>query len=394
MKRFKLLSLLCLLSLFSFNIQAQVLTGRSNPVYLNLNGEDATDSEIVIAWITPKVSESSAANKELEIQVGINSPGEVSKIDLYVNDLPVGKDRGFKVVKEGATNFDQILEKKLVLQEGSNEIRIVVENDAGGSAVDSRIINFEGVEIARDERRDYAVLFATDEYETWGDLTNPVNDAKTIAQELEEAYGFQVEVVINNTIDDILIKLREYATKSYMEDDQLFIFFAGHGQFDDVYKTGYIVGTNSKKVDPAKTSYLSHSVLRDVVDNIPCNHIFLTMDVCFGGTFDRTIARSGSRGEEGLYQEITQAEFIKRKLRFKTRKYLTSGGKEYVPDGRPGQHSPFARKFIEALRSYGGSDMILTLAEITNFVSRINPEPRFDEFGANEPGSDFVFVAK
>ena len=37
-------------------------------------------------------------------------------------------------------------------------------------------------------------------------------------------------------------------------------------------------------------------------------------------------------------------------------------------DGIPGSHSPFARRFIEALRSFGGSDGILTFDEI-----KVNP---------------------
>ena len=41
----------------------------------------------------------------------------------------------------------------------------------------------------------YALLFATDEYASFGDLVNPINDAETVAKELEENYGIQVEVV-------------------------------------------------------------------------------------------------------------------------------------------------------------------------------------------------------
>ena len=65
-----------------------------------------------------------------------------------------------------------------------------------------------------------------------------------------------------------------------------------------------------------------------------------------------------------MYAGVTRSAFLARKLRFTTRRYITSGGKEYVPDGRPGQHSPFMRRLLEALRSYGGSDGILTLGEI------------------------------
>jgi hypothetical protein len=65
-----------------------------------------------------------------------------------------------------------------------------------------------------------------------------------------------------------------------------------------------------------------------------------------------------------------------------------------VPDGNPGSHSPFVRKFLEALRSYGGEDNILTLGEVKSHLERINPEPRYGEFGSNDPGSDFLFVVQ
>ena len=78
----------------------------------------------------------------------------------------------------------------------------------------------------------------------------------------------------------------------------------------------------------------------------------------------------------------------------KTRKYITSGGKDYVSDGIQGHHSPFVRKILEALRSYGGSDGILTLSELLARLEGIEPEPRSSEFGDNEPGSSFLFIAK
>ena len=71
------------------------------------------------------------------------------------------------------------------------------------------------------------------------------------------------------------------------------------------------------------------------MQNIPCEHIFLAMDVCFGGTFDPVIA--SSRGMES--GETTDAEYLVRKLGQRTRKYLTSGGKEYVSDGIAGKRN-------------------------------------------------------
>ena len=118
------------------------------------------------------------------------------------------------------------------------------------------------------------------------------------------------------------------------------------------------------------------------------------MDVCFGGTFDPQMATAGHRGAMEMYADISREEFIKRKSRYKTRLYLTSGGKEYVPDGRSGFHSPFARRLIEALRKYGGEDGVLTTSEILQYVEKVDPQPRFGEFGDNEPGSDFILISK
>ena len=116
------------------------------------------------------------------------------------------------------------------------------------------------------------------------------------------------------------------------------------------------------------------------------------MDVCYGGTFDPLIANSDSRSnDDGLYDDINDIEFIKRKLKLITRKYLTSGGKQYVSDGIPGMHSPFVSKFLDALDSNGGRDKFITLPELYSWLERLDPEPRIGGFGDDEPGSDFLF---
>lgn len=239
----------------------------------------------------------------------------------------------------------------------------------------------------------YALMFATNVYDYYADLVNPVLDAQTIATELGDSYGVVSEVVINSTLSETASVIREFASRSYEPEDNLMIFFAGHGVYDEVFREGYVISRDSRTDDLGKTSYLSHSNLRTMINNIDCPHIFLVMDVCFGGTFDPQLA-SSHRGAPAEYADITTQEFVERKLKYKTRLYLTSGGKEYVPDGRPGFHSPFARRFIESLRYYGGNDGVLTTSEILQFVEKVNPQPRFGEFGDNEPGSDFILVVR
>jgi uncharacterized caspase-like protein len=45
--------------------------------------------------------------------------------------------------------------------------------------------------------KDHALLFATDDYDHWPRLNNPIDDARAIADELKNYYGFETEVLEN-----------------------------------------------------------------------------------------------------------------------------------------------------------------------------------------------------
>jgi len=354
-----------------------------------------------LTWLNPSEESIQVDQKEFDLKAGIISPSKITGVTVLLNKNHENT-RGFEVEeaqKQEQESYAVVLERAIELKVGTNELTIRIETENGMSLEETRQIIVAPDSKALEEnnsdlptgRKDYALLFATDDYDEWSDLVNPINDAQTIGNELKQFYGFEVELIKNPTTEQVLSKLKEYARKKYSDQDQLFIFVAGHGKFDEDFGEGYLVCKNSLKNDDGNASYITHSSLRTITNNIPTKHIFLSMDVCFGGTFDPKIA--GHRGEND-FELAQKADFVKRKLQFRTRKYLTSGGKEYVPDGKPGQHSPFARKFLEALRNYGGKDKIMTTAELLSFLKDTKPEPRFGEFGTNDPGSDFLFIAK
>ncbi|MHA2121422.1 MAG: caspase family protein [Promethearchaeota archaeon] len=267
--------------------------------------------------------------------------------------------------------------------------------------------NIKPESVSPDSIKNYALIIGTDEYNEpmWPKLNNPVYDATTIAEKLKEIYSFETELLINPTRNEILDALINYSSIRFDSRSQLFIFIAGHGKYDHLVK-GIIATKTSKnpEVDRFHDTYISHSKLRDIIDGFNCEHILVVLDVCFGGTFNKNLSSIIiSEGIMDIYAEnnrddyqslqVTKSEFIKRKMGEKTRLYMTSGGKEYVPDGIPGRHSPFASKFINALDSKGGDDNILTYGEIKSFVEKLSPWPRGGTFGSKSDG-DFLFIAK
>ena len=275
------------------------------------------------------------------------------------------------------------------LQFGDNLILVSATDTRGNLSEKNVLISRPHPDQIDRVEKDFALLFAVEDYDHWEKLRKPIYDAVSIEQDLKNIYGFQTEFIKNPTQAEIFKALRAYAERDYTDADQLFIFFAGHGYFDDTFDVGYLVAQDTRKPedDKALLSYISHSVIRDIVDRFKCKHIFLVLDTCYSGTFDRFIAMRGRSADRA--KPLTTDD-IQRKLEYTTRRYLTSGGKEQVPDD-----SKFVRAFLAALGSRGGVDNILTLDEVSRYMEKLdNPKPRASGFGSDEPGSDFLFFAK
>lgn len=198
--------------------------------------------------------------------------------------------------------------------------------------------------------RCYALVIGNDTYRYWPNLNNPVLDATALAQILKDSYGFQVELLLNLNKDQIEQKLQEWSSKRYYNPtDQLLVFFAGHGFYSEQAEQGFFIPSDglSSRANNPYSSWISFEYIRQTLEHSNCRHVFLIMDTCFSGTFSPLVARL--RGSEEM--NMSAENLIFSKMQLITRKFLTSGGKEYVPDGRPGAHSPFMASLLSILRT-------------------------------------------
>lgn len=245
--------------------------------------------------------------------------------------------------------------------------------------------------------KDYALLIATERYEHWSNLSNPIFDATHLAELLETVYGFQTTQIQNPTTNEFLTAIGDLNQRPFGPRDQQLVYVAGHGDFHRDTKEGFVVLRNSlaRGNDPTRESFVAHSRLRDKIEKIRCDHILVVLDVCFGGTFDFATAlgdTSPARSRGHTYQEVPKREFIRRKMARPCRRWLTSGAQELVPDGRKGEHSPFAERVFVALES-GRDTGVVTLGEIIKNVDTIETEPRNGDLAGHE-GGDFLFIRK
>ena len=241
--------------------------------------------------------------------------------------------------------------------------------------------------------KDYALFFAVNNYDNMRNLQNPIRNARSLANELEENYGFQTEVITNPTLDDIERKLDEYQTRfaqnrngQYQSNGQLLVFFSGHGIEED--RNGYFL---PKDVDPKRLyrTSIAYNIWREKINKIDCKHILVAIDACFSVTFDpgwwnRSGPNVGKRPGELSEGQKLLANHESNKARL----FFTSDAKkDETPD-----HSTFAKKFLEGLKSGGGSDGILTSSELFTYLEFASPNPHRGEFGDDEAGSSFLFI--
>lgn len=187
------------------------------------------------------------------------------------------------------------------------------------------------------------------------DLNNAVNDAKEVIKVLVERYGF--ELLPDPLFDEQATRANIHAgftrlVSELMPEDNLIIYFSGHGRMHPLTSKGYWVpyDANDTPVD-----FVENSVIKDFIGAIKARHVLLIADSCFSGTFLST-TRGGIK--EVKYEDL----FVKT-----SRWMLASGGEETVGDGAKGANSPFARNLLEFLTL--NTNKHISVEEIIRYVS-------------------------
>ena len=188
----------------------------------------------------------------------------------------------------------------------------------------------------------YALIIGNNDYENLSDLDNAVNDAVDLEKVLKEKYGFETSLLLNANKDKTLDAIIEF-TDNAKENDNLLIFYAGHGQLVKKQKRGYWLPTDAGEKKDSK--WLSNNIIKDEILSSDAGQILLIIDSCFSGSLTR------SSGDNKSVEKLKQST-IDRLLDKKTRLVITSGGNEDVADGVGGsKNSVFAEPLIKILKN-------------------------------------------
>jgi tetratricopeptide (TPR) repeat protein len=280
----------------------------------------------------------------------------------------------------------------VALADGVNKFEIVATDLAGN--ITKQIFEIEKtsanvpvtpVAVTETQGKNYAVFIASQNYDdtTIPSLENPIADAIKLKLILKNSYNFADENIyslFNPQRDDFKKKFLELK-EALQPEDNLVIFYAGHGIWVDKEKKGYWLLTDAQRNDV--NTWLPNKQVLDMIAELPSRHTLLITDACFSGS----VFKSRSIGADAP----AALKEMDRKI---TRVAITSGNDTEVPDV-----SIFMKYLVKALSE--NKDKFLTAQKmfITQIIEAVmtesKTEPRYGTLElAGHVGGDFIFTKK
>ncbi|MCG8328079.1 MAG: caspase family protein [Chitinophagales bacterium] len=219
-------------------------------------------------------------------------------------------------------------------------------------------------------------------------LNNAVLDAKKVRDILVEKYQFNSkedrfkELYDGDATQVNIIKSLRHFSEKLNGKDTFLIYFAGHGEYDSTIDVGYWIPSDAENGNIG--SYISFDMISRWLKAIKSRHTFVMTDSCHSGSFF-TNNRDANRVKDRL--ETLASRWL-----------LTAGRNEPVPDGRPGEHSPFAKAVLYHLDH--NEEERFRVSELCNhvLVSVGNNSDALPRFGAlknvGDMGGEFMFRLK
>lgn len=265
---------------------------------------------------------------------------------------------------------------------GASEIEVTAIDEHGNRAEQRVSIVRRAIDL--DLGPFTALVIGNNTYEQMPALQTAVADAESVAAVLTEQYGFKVTTLVNATRADIIGSLsRLRASTTY--NDNLLIYYAGHGVIDPLTESGFWLPVDAAPDDP--TNWVSNADITNMLKAIPARHLLVIADSCYSGALVRAAPVEIKTWED-------RVALLQRLAEKRSRTALASGGLEPVLDSGGGRHSVFAKALLEVLAEntaiIDAQSLFRPVRE--RVVVNANQTPQYSDVRlSGHEGGDFIF---
>ncbi len=365
----------------SVSVKAMNVKGKSSEINFLVNSK--VDHEGPTVLITePTVSRGIKIIRKSEVVTVRGFATDISGVlDVTVNEQkPL-------LAKNGEFSID------LYLQLGDNKIVVKAIDTKLNTTIDTFSVTRHLQDIITGGKY-VALIIGINNYSGyWPQLKNAVNDANGMADVLKKSYMFNDIYTLTNeeaTRKNILDKL-DWLSKHLTKDDNLLIFYSGHGQYNKILNKGFWVPSDANSNSVADC--ISNSDLKTFIGGIPSKHTLLITDACFAGDIFR-----GAPAESIQFDPNNMERYYKEVYNKQSRDALTSGGLEEVMDGGKDNHSIFTYYLIKSLMDNQQKYMDATQLYNDFKIAVANNSDQTPILQAlrdtNDEGGQFIFIRK
>ena len=314
---------------------------RAKQISDQLKTQQTATGDMQLKWVNAEAKLADTEKRLLEAQkFYIKTNNNKISQDSHANTSQDMQDK----LERSQALIRQLQNEKQKLQQEIDKIQIITQARSVSPLSGKYDSPIESVFINIDFGKYYALIIGNQKYEKIQSLDTPVNDARDVDKVLREKYGFNTKLLIDANRYQILTAMNELRAK-LTENDNLLIYYAGHGVLDKVNKRGHWLPVDAELDSDA--NWISTVSLTDILNAMSPRHILVVADSCYSAALTRAAI---PRLDAGMSQE-KKLEWVKTLLKTKSRTALTSGGMEPVLDGGgDGRHSVFANAFIKELQ--------------------------------------------
>ena len=241
----------------------------------------------------------------------------------------------------------------------------------------------------------HALVIGNQQYQRLPKLETAVQDAQSVADLLKSKYGFEVTLLLNASRYEMLSQLEKLRAK-LTERDNLLVYYAGHGELDRINFRGNWLPIDAEP--DSRANWISNISITDILNAMKAKEVLVVADSCYSGA----MTRSSLAQFEGDLAGPARATWLKAVGAARSRTFMSSGGLRPVLDSGGGNHSVFAKVFLDVLdanqdiiegqRIYREVAARVAYAAIRMKFEQV-PEYAPIRYAGHETG-DFLFVPK
>ncbi len=386
---FKVITIIVFSFLINFTINAQI-SSESKPGYINISKNKIVEKSAtggpVINIISPSLTKgvkNQVNTKQIDIIGNVETNKGVFEVLVNGTEALLSKDGSFQTTVLLVVGDNNITIEATDGKQNRSVVNYNIERISGSPVIKEPVTAFtpESLNIVG---KYYALIIGINEYDDYlvNDLDQPLIDAQKLYNTLVAQYTFDprnVKFLKNVKRNEIIIALDEL-NQVITPNDNLLIFYAGHGYWDKQKETGYWLPADAHQSNTA--NWLRNTTMQGYIDDINSKHTLLITDACFGGSIFKT-RKAFSDAPIG----------INKLYELPSRKAMTSGTLEEVPD-----KSVFLEFLIKRLQQ--NEQKYLSTEELfTSFRTAVlNNSPNVPQYGtiqnAGDEGGDFIFIKR